>query len=408
MRNPETTGHEPHVLDRVNAICPDAVKVLNRLNRYGFKSFLCGGSVRDLLLDLRPKDFDIATDATPRQVKRLFRNSRIIGRRFRLVQVTFADKILEVSTFRSAAEPPADGTDLLIQQDNTFGTPEEDARRRDFTINGLFYDTQTACVIDYVGGMADLDRRVIETIGDPWIRFREDPVRMLRAVKFAGRLGFRLADDVYEAIVDCRREVERAAQPRVLEEILRLMNLGGGHDAVRLLFRTGLLEVMLPELHAALDDLASRPDAAAFQGYWRMLRAFDDAVRDGEAVTNARIFAVLFSPLYEEEIESGGNAPPSLSTVDGLTDIAQRLRMARRDAYRVRQVMLSQRRLFKRQPETPRRKQMLSQLSHRDYFQDSWFFFRLRAAAFGGELAEEAARVSERLTPSGRVRPTGD
>ena len=186
--------HEPEVGARIRHICPDAVKVISRMNRYGFVNYLCGGCVRDLLLGLKPKDFDLVTDATPRQVKRLFRNSRIIGRRFRLAQVIFLDRILEVSTFRSAAEAPDLSGDLLIHRDNVFGTPEEDARRRDFTINGLFYDLETERVLDHVGGLADLDRRVVATIGDPWVRFREDPVRMLRAIKFAARLDFRLSD----------------------------------------------------------------------------------------------------------------------------------------------------------------------------------------------------------------------
>jgi poly(A) polymerase len=170
----------------------DAVKVLYRLHRAGYQAYLVGGGVRDLLLDRHPKDFDISTDAHPHQVKRLFRNCRLIGRRFRLAHVHFGEKILEVSTFRKRSEPgeDADTEDILIRSDNTFGTAEEDSLRRDFTINGLFYDISNFSLIDYVGGLADLNERMIRTIGDPDIRFREDPVRMIRAVKFAARLDF--------------------------------------------------------------------------------------------------------------------------------------------------------------------------------------------------------------------------
>ena len=161
----------------------DALKVLYRLKNAGFLGYLVGGGVRDLLLARKPKDFDISTDAHPPQVKKLFRNCFIIGRRFRLCHVRFGRKVIEVSTFRRQAEPEEGET--LIRRDNTFGTPEEDAFRRDFTVNALFYDVATFSIIDYVGGLEDVQQKVIRTIGDPVVRFREDPVRMLRAVSLA-------------------------------------------------------------------------------------------------------------------------------------------------------------------------------------------------------------------------------
>jgi poly(A) polymerase len=393
--------HEPEVGARIRQICPDAVKVVSRMNRYGFISYLCGGSVRDLLLGLRPKDFDLATDATPRQVKRLFRNSRIIGRRFRLVQVIFLDRILEVSTFRSAAEVGDDAADLLIHRDNVFGTPEEDAVRRDFTINGLFYDLFSERVLDYVGGLEDLDRRVVSTIGDPWVRFREDPVRMLRAIKFAARLDFRLSDAVYEAIIDCREEVNRAAPARLLEEILRLMNLGGACEAARLLLRTGLLAILVPELYAVLESWAGRSDQSAWTGYWATLREFDAAVRAGQIATNARILAALFAPLFEHELEgsSRNGRPPD---DDGLTPIAVRFRMARRDLFDARRILHTQRRFLPR--DGKRSKLRLEQLRSREGFDDSWFFFGLRSRALGGALREEYDTLVGRMAePSART-----
>jgi poly(A) polymerase len=311
------------------------------------------------------------------------------------VQVIFLERILEVSTFRSAAEPPDLSGDLLIHRDNIFGTPEEDARRRDFTINGLFYDLTTERVLDYVGGLADLDRRVIATIGDPWVRFREDPVRMLRAIKFAARLDFRLSDDVYEAIIDCREEIDRAASARLFEEIMRLMNLGGACEAVRLLFRTGLLAILMPELAVALESFAQREDQTAWNGYWRTLREFDAAVKAGDPASNARIIAMLFMPLFEKELE-GSSLPPRLDAEDGLTPIALKFRMARRDLADARRILFTQRRFFA--PRSRRPKGRIESLRSREGFDDSFFFFGLRSRAFGGSLLEEFESLTEKLS----------
>ena len=202
---------------------PDAVKIVQRLTRFEHRAYLVGGCVRDLLLERRPKDFDIATSATPRQIKRVFRNCRIIGRRFRLAHIYFQNgKIIEVATFRGLDgngldAAPADKKDLLIRDDNVFGTAEEDALRRDFTINSLFYDLNNQDVLDHADGMGDLRRKLIRTIGDPEIRFREDPIRILRAIKFAARLGFGIEPKTLAAVHKTRDEVPKAAAPRVLD-----------------------------------------------------------------------------------------------------------------------------------------------------------------------------------------------
>src|SRR5205085_581340 len=189
----------------------DALKVLYRLRQFDHVAYLVGGSVRDLLLGRRPKDFDIGTSAHPYQVKKLFRNCWIIGRRFRLAHIRFGSKVIEVATFRRQVAPgeevepagpaaPEGGGEHLIHHDNTFGTPEEDAFRRDFTINALFYDIATFAVIDYVGGLEDLRAGVVRSIGDPDVRLREDPVRMLRAIALAARLGFTIEPRLVAAI----------------------------------------------------------------------------------------------------------------------------------------------------------------------------------------------------------------
>src|SRR3954453_3908161 len=220
----------------------NVLKVLYRLHRSGYRAYLCGGSVRDLIMSRQPKDFDIATDAHPGEIRRLFRNSRIIGRRFRLVHIIFQDQIVEVATFRREPERNEDVEELLITDDNTFGSPLQGPRRRDSSINALFYNIADFSVIDYVGGLEDLEAKRVRVIGDPDVRFREDPVRMMRAIEFASRLGFSIDPDTYEAIVRHRNESLKASPPRVSEESLELLRRGWARGAFRLLVDAGLLE----------------------------------------------------------------------------------------------------------------------------------------------------------------------
>lgn len=238
-------------LDRA-AIDPDADRVVRKLTRAGFKAYLVGGCVRDLLVARTPKDFDVATSATPNEIKATFRNCRIIGRRFRLAHVFFGAKIIETSTFRANPRDD-DDHDLLIRRDNVFGTETEDARRRDFTINGLFYDVEREEVIDHVGGLADLDARLVRTIGDPDIRFQEDPVRILRAIKFAARLDFGFEPRTWQALLRWRGEISKCAPPRLLEEIHRLMRGGAARRSFELLVETGVLSVLSPYLAGLLE-----------------------------------------------------------------------------------------------------------------------------------------------------------
>jgi poly(A) polymerase len=254
-----STG-EPVVLDQKIPradLDPDAVKILQRLTRFRHTAFLVGGCVRDLLLGLKPKDFDIGTSATPRQIKRLFRNSRIIGRRFRLAHVYFhGGKIIEVATFRAldrdddASEDSENDSDndLMIRDDNQFGSPTDDALRRDFTINQLFYDLEKGHVVDHCGGLEDLKKRLVRTIGDPVVRFREDPIRILRAIKFAARLDLSIEAKTLAALRKTKSDIPRAAPPRVLEEINRFCQGGKSHRSFELLFEYGVMEVILPEI----------------------------------------------------------------------------------------------------------------------------------------------------------------
>lgn len=238
-------------LDR-SAIDPEADRVVRKLTRAGYKAYLVGGCVRDLLVGQSPKDFDVATSATPNEIRATFRNSRIIGRRFRLVHVFFGAKIIETATFR-ANPRDEDDHDLLIRRDNVFGTEAEDARRRDFTINGLFYDVEREEVLDHVGGLADLDARLIRTIGDPDIRFQEDPVRMLRAIKFAARLNFGVEPATWNAMLRWRTEISKCAPPRLLEEVHRLLRGGAARRSFELMVETNVLAVLSPHVAGLLE-----------------------------------------------------------------------------------------------------------------------------------------------------------
>ena len=302
---------EGNVIDRGDhsisrrSIPENVLKVLYRLHRSGYRAYLCGGSVRDLLMERTPKDFDVVTDAHPGDVRRLFRNSRIIGRRFRLVHIIFQDQVVEVATFRREPDravpipSPEDvetEEDFLITDDNTFGSPLQDARRRDFTINAMFYNIADFSVIDYVGGLEDIAQGRVRVIGDPDLRFREDPVRMMRAIEFASRLGFEIEAETYDGILRHRNEILKASAPRVSEEILELLRRGWSRGAVRLMVDTGLLEPLLPEIYNAIKG-----DRAPY--FWKMLEVLDRTVQAGRKISDAVLLSVLVLPWVVGEIE---------------------------------------------------------------------------------------------------------
>ena len=289
---------------------PDAVRVVRKLNAAGFEAYIVGGAVRDLLLGRTAKDFDIATSARPDDVKRVFRsNCRLIGRRFRLAHVFFSygGRTYEVATFRrnpGEADETIDGetiqSDLLIKSDNVFGQAHEDAERRDFTINALFYDHDRGEILDWVGGMADIARRSMRTIGDPDVRFREDPIRILRAIKFAARLDFGIDVDVYDAMMAHRDELARAARPRLFEELLRLLRGGAARRSYYLAWDTGALSVLMPERSAYLDDSLGDPAAsAASRRVFKALREIDNLTAQRGAPPDD---AVLLATLLREPI----------------------------------------------------------------------------------------------------------
>lgn len=323
-----TTNHPISLAD----IDDDAYRVIRRLHQCGYEAYLVGGSVRDLLLGKRPKDFDIATAARPNDVRRIFRNCRLIGRRFRLAHLLFANgKVLEVATFRAEPFGADEGEAELITDDNEFGTPESDARRRDFTVNALFHDPTTGEVIDWVGGLKDLDARVLRTIGEPVTRFREDPVRMLRAVKFAARTGFSIEDAGRQAIRAERKQLRKAAIPRLYEEILRMLWGGAAARSFELLEELGLLEILLPEVSAWL----SRAEYDPAESQRALLSAVDARFHGRQQVENGVLLGCLFWPVFRDlaahRPRMGDPGVARKFAEELVSPSAVRLRMPRRD-----------------------------------------------------------------------------
>ncbi|MBN2573344.1 MAG: polynucleotide adenylyltransferase PcnB [Deltaproteobacteria bacterium] len=376
---------------RPDQIDPDALRVVQRLRRHQHKAYVVGGCVRDLLLGRKPKDFDVATSATPSEIRRCFRNCRIIGRRFRLAHVFFGRKIIETATFRANPRAPEDengdapveekAPDLLIRRDNVFGTEEEDARRRDFTINGLFFDVETAQVIDHVGGLPDLEARLVRTIGDPDIRFREDPVRILRAVKFAARCDLTIEPETYRRMMEHKADLAKCAQARVTEEFYRLLRAGAARRSFELLVETGLLEVLLPELAQAWRS--DEPEARKrVERFWAYLQALDESiVARAETPSDALILATLLLPPLRDILAPNEQPAQSISQVVALSvrPVLERLKASRRDSESSRQILLALRYLL---PGDRHRRQH-HRLANRSFYQDALWLVAIVTRAEG-------------------------
>ena len=411
--------------DQIDASALDsyALRVVARLKDKGHEAYLVGGCVRDLLIGRRPKDFDVATSAHPRQVKSLFKNGRIIGRRFKLVHITYLGKVIETATFRRepahregelldlesvepelaelegqvASElPPAASAKqekakaahldaLLITEDNEYGTAQEDALRRDFTVNALFYDPKRHEIIDWVGGLEDLQRGVLRTIGDPDIRLAEDPVRILRAIKFATRLGLRIDESTWLAMCRHAPRLARSAPPRVLEEILRLLRSGSALGAFRMLRACDALGVILPAVDEYLGDKDDPHAAARGETFWRLIEALDNEVHQGGEPATAVLVALLFLRIVERECDPDTRlAPgpvPDLGVVaaEVLEPVAIRTRLPRKDVARARRLLVMQRRFH----QTPSKRFRPLVFASSEDFEEALLLFKLRVAARG-------------------------
>ena len=305
QQQPLAIPRADHTVSRSN-ISPGALKVLYRLHNAGYRACLVGGGVRDILLGREPKDFDVGTNATPEEIRKLFRNCRLIGRRFRLAHVQFGGEIIEVATFRALNGPdpePEDSDDNvpveagLIRSDNVYGTIEEDAQRRDFTVNALYYDIADFSLLDYAGGLNDLQAGIIRVIGDPEVRYREDPVRMLRAVRFAAKLGFRLHPDSEAPIHKLAHLLRQVPSARLFDEILKLFISGYAAQTFELLRLYGLFRHLMPLTERCLRKLqAGFPRTLLI----RALNNTDQRVLENKPVTPAFLYAaLLWAPLCD-------------------------------------------------------------------------------------------------------------
>jgi poly(A) polymerase len=373
MKEPasQRIARQDHPLSR-KLISPNALKVLYRLRDNGHIAYLVGGGVRDILLGREPKDFDIATSATPGEVKRIFRNCRLVGRRFRLAHLHFRDEIIEVATFRANRpdEEPVESEaatlvveakpshherddEGMILRDNIFGTPVEDAFRRDFTINALAYDIDDFSIVDHVGGVEDLRLGIIRTIGDPATRFAEDPVRMIRAIRFAALLGFRIEEESWQQIMAQAHLISRCAPPRLYEEVLKLFLCGEGRRVHELLRQSGLFDHLFPPLG---QWLATEGEGFPHTRLGLVLEQLDILVAAGHRVSPPLLSALLFGNVLEEETQAllaaeGGPYQQTMDrvTAEFLSTLAPVVQIPARVVSGMRHILASQQR-FKRCP----------------------------------------------------------
>lgn len=384
-----------HNVSRKN-ISSAAVKVLYKLNEEGFTAYLAGGSVRDLLLNRHPKDFDVATNATPEQINKIFRNCRLIGRRFRLAHILFRGEIIETSTFRAPVPEEGDETIYgdntfsshktgLVTRDNIFGSPEEDALRRDFTINALFYNIADFSVIDYADGLKDLDLKLVRVIGDPDKRFAEDPVRMIRAARFAGTLGFDIEPTAYDSICRNKDLLTHASPSRMYEEVQKLFFCGHAKEVFVWLEKTDLLHPMFHDFSHWIDEDKARHDWVI-----QTLEQMDRWRKAGLSVHPALLFALLFGEYHEflaaQHIQAG--APPHeaahIAVQEHLRAVCDHVRIPKLVIFQVSDIMANQYRFAKTKGKQPQR------FLHGKHFPDAYLYFKFSAKSLNrnAELLE--------------------
>jgi poly(A) polymerase len=367
-----------------------AVDIVRQLQQAGFEAYLVGGCVRDQLLGLRPKDYDIATSARPNQVKRLFRRSRIIGRRFKLVHVYSGREIYEVATFRREPEAGRKRDSEIIRDDNVFGTAEEDARRRDFTVNGLFLDPSKGEIVDYVGGLGDLERKKMISIGPPDVRFQEDPVRILRLVKFMRRLQLEPGSDEIHAAQVYAQLVREAAEPRIVEEIFRLMQTGNMEGVFEDLVALDVFKILVPDVARWMAGGAGRRERLS-----AMFRALDGWIDEGGDPGYGFRLAVLYLPMLEDELnpETRTVKVRELNKIPEvlLAVLQARARLPRVAIGRAQHILGAQKQMdpefAAHKSSRPRKPPTSDWLLSQDYFDDALEFLRCRLEAAGRDLS---------------------
>ncbi|MGF1747349.1 polynucleotide adenylyltransferase PcnB [Vibrio cionasavignyae] len=386
-------SREEHTVSR-QKISDNALKVLYRLHNAGYEAYLVGGGVRDLLLGEHPKDFDIATNATPEQIKTLFRNCRLIGRRFRLAHIMFGRDIIEVATFRghhqeqekNVSQQSKDG---MLLRDNVYGSIDEDAERRDFSINAMYYNIGDYSIHDYAGGIEDLEDRIIRLIGEPEVRYREDPVRMLRATRFAAKLDFDIEEDTAAPIEELAPLLRDIPSARLYEESLKLLQAGCGLETYHLMREYNLFQQLFPIIAPHLTpDYASNTE----QMLDLVLDATDQRIEEGKRVNPAFMFAaMLWYPMMEHAVKL--MASQNLSDYDAVMEASNIIldeqvkstAIPRRHTATIREIWQLQLRLPRR---TGKRAYRLMELNK---FRAGYDFLEMRGEIEGGEVAELAS-----------------
>ncbi len=369
----------------------DALKVVRRLTRFGHETYLVGGCVRDLLLGKVPKDFDVATSAQPGQVKKLFRNCRLIGRRFRLAHMLFRDgKVIEVATFRRSATNEDDISERHAAE-NLFGGPADDAVRRDFTINALFYDVDRREIHDFVGGLDDVAQRRMRTIGDPVRRFQEDPVRVIRAVKFAVMHDLHMDDETVAAARDLAHLLKSCPTARLVEELFKILRTGHAAACLRRLHEMGVLPLLMPHVRWSMSgDEESGP----MRSHKRLLEALDAHVAGGNMPSEPLMIACVCLPTVEPLLNDQGDVSSHLD--EALRDCLAPMCFTRRHVAGARMLLLAQRRLAKGHGSR-RARRMLD----RDYALDA-----AQLMGFGALTEEERGQADEWTAAALRRRST--
>jgi poly(A) polymerase len=343
--------------------------ILFRLKKNGYESYLVGGCVRDILLGMTPKDFDIVTDAHPRQIKRLFSRCYLIGKRFRLAHVYIsADRFIEVATFRAAAVPVV-LKGKSFQDNNVFGTIEEDVMRRDFTINALYYNSADSSIVDYTGGLADINRKILRSIGDPAERFREDPVRIIRAARFSARFGFRLSKKDYSAAISGAELIKDANGNRLLEELYKILKCGASAGSIVKLHRFGVLKYWLPEL----EDRGVSIHIQERLGVIDRRRLAGEEVPVGVLIT--ALFYDLFNDLMESSAINSGSHDVFMKAREIFAPVAARLHLPRKESDRVCNI-ISRMSYFLDSNDRKRNSSFEQRFIRNEHFSDSLFSMR--------------------------------
>ena len=390
---PRTVPKEQHGVGR-EAISQGSRKVCEVLHSHGYEAYVVGGAVRDLLLGLRPKDFDVATDAYPEEVHKIFRRSRLIGKRFKLVHVMFGEETLEVSTFRARTATETDEHGRVLR-DNIYGTREDDAIRRDFTINALYYDPAGETLLDYHNGLRDLQRKSVRIIGDARARYREDPLRMLRAVRFAAKAGFSIDERTRKPIRELAHLLENVPPSRVYEEMQKLLLSGHAATGLRQLRSEGLHHGLLP----LLDVIFEQPMGERFVTL--ALEQTDSRVRSGKSVSPAFLFAALLwhevLAAWKKAQQRGPKPIPALfEAMDAVLDIqTEKLAIPRRLTAVMKEIWALQPRLEQRSGRRP-----FGLLAH-ERFRAGFDFLVLRSAS--GEAPEELSQWWEKFQHAGEA-----